>query len=159
MTDRMTAQEFNKRVESGEIQIKSGKYAAIGSKTKSKYRNKITELDGRKFDSAAEANYYKVLKQQKATGLIKDFECQKRYVIADAIYNDDGTLYARQIDYIADFVVAHLDGGIEVIDVKGMVLDLYKLKKSMMFHRYGIKITEIKKAKRKPQERTQQDAN
>lgn len=157
--ERISTVEFNRRVAAGQlVQDAQGKWREADAKTgkpkaTSKYGNKITEVDGRKFDSALEAQHYQLLKQQKEGGVIADFECQVRYPIADKVLNEDGSVYSHKIDYVADFAITHLDGRIELVDVKGMVLGLYKLKKALMWHRHQIKITEIfsshhKKAKK-----------
>lgn len=42
----------------------------------------------------------------------------------------------RPIKYIADFLVKYSDGREEVVDVKGMRTDVYKLKKKLLLHQY-----------------------
>ena len=150
MSGRISASEFNRMVQSGELtQDAKGKWVKSSKgKPSQKYKNRRMEVDGISFDSVLEAQHYQFLKGQKLAGLIIDFECQVRFPITDEIKNDDGSLFAKKIDYIADFVVVHLDGSKEVIDTKGMILPLYELKRSIMYHRHGIKITEIFKGKK-----------
>ena len=147
MTERISTVEFNRRVACGELVVDAkGKWVESAKATKpkaQKYGNRITEVDGHKFDSALEAKHYRYLKQQQAAGVIASFKCQVRYPITDAVLNEDGSIYAKKIDYIADFAITHLDGHVEVVDVKGMVLDLYELKRSVMWFRHSIKITEV----------------
>ncbi|MCC0650786.1 DUF1064 domain-containing protein, partial [Clostridioides sp. ZZV15-6598] len=45
----------------------------------SKYNNKKTTIDGIKFDSKDEAEYYLYLKDKKAKGEIKDFGLQQKF--------------------------------------------------------------------------------
>ncbi|MCC0650730.1 DUF1064 domain-containing protein, partial [Clostridioides sp. ZZV15-6598] len=45
----------------------------------SKYNNKKTMIDGIKFDSKDEAEYYLYLKDKKAKGEIKDFGLQQKF--------------------------------------------------------------------------------
>lgn len=100
-----------------------------------KYKNVITEVDGIKFHSKAEAKYYGILKLKKIAGLIVSFEMQVPY---EFVIN--GVLIGK---YVADFVIQHKDRK-EVIDVKGMKTPVYNLKKKLMKAVYGIEIIEIK---------------
>ena len=47
--------------------------------------------------------------------------------------------------YLLDFRVLYADGRIEHIDVKGILTDVYRIKKKLMLACYGIQIKEIKK--------------
>lgn len=42
----------------------------------------------------------------------------------------------RGIKYYADFVVTYVDGHKEVVDVKGVRTDVYKLKKKLLLAKY-----------------------
>lgn len=102
---------------------------------KPKYNNRKVEIDGHKFDSKLEAQYYTFLKRKKATGKIKDFSLQPRYTLQET-FKRDGKTY-RSITYIADFEVLHNDGSTQVIDVKGMMTDVFKIKAKMFTKLYG----------------------
>jgi len=47
--------------------------------------------------------------------------------------------------YLLDFKVTYADGRIEHIDVKGILTDVYRIKRKLLLACYGIKIKEIKK--------------
>jgi len=111
---------------------------------KTKYNNRKVEIDGHKFDSKLEAQYYAFLKHKKATGKIKDFSLQPRYTLQET-FKRDGKTY-RSITYIADFEVLHNDGSTQVIDVKGMMTDVFKIKAKMFTKLYG-KLYLVKSSK------------
>lgn len=117
MTEIITPEEFKK----------------LASKpTKSKYRNKITVVDGIKFQSKKEAKRYSHLKLLLEKGLITDLKRQVRYpIIIDGI---------KICDYIADFVVTYPSGTVVVEDVKGLVLPIFKLKAKLLKVVNGIDI-------------------
>ena len=54
-----------------------------------------------------------------------------------------GKVIERPISYYADFVVVDNNNHIEVEDVKGYRTEIYKIKRKLMLHVYGIKIKEI----------------
>ena len=45
--------------------------------------------------------------------------------------------------YIADFKVTYADGRVEIVDVKGVRTDVYRLKKKLVEAQYGITIVEV----------------
>ena len=47
--------------------------------------------------------------------------------------------------YLLDFKVEYGDGRVELVDVKGIATDMYKIKKKMVEAYYGVKIKEVKK--------------
>lgn len=101
-----------------------------------KYRNKITIVDGRKFDSKAEADTYLKLKSLGEFGQIKKLTLQPKYPI---------TVNGKKVcSYIGDFLVHWSDGRVELWDVKGMKTPVYNLKKKLVKAIYGIDIIEIK---------------
>ena len=103
--------------------------------TRSKYHNKKTVIDGITFASTKEAQYYCELKLKIRAGMVVRFDRQVKYpVIANG---------ARICAYFADFVVYYPDGKTEIIDVKGMRTDVYKLKKRLVEAIYCVKIKEV----------------
>jgi|SRR5690625_4792341 len=108
----------------------------------SKYRNKKVEIDGLTFDSKAEARYYSELKIRQKAGEILFFRTQPRYRLLDG-FEKDGKKY-RAIDYIADFEIHHKDGSIEVVDVKGHITDVFRLKEKLFNKKYPHKLTLVK---------------
>lgn len=103
-----------------------------------KYNAKRTEVDGIWFDSKSEAEYYCGLKLLKKAGEVKEIELQPTFELIPA---EKGK---QAIKYKADFRVTYADGRQEVIDVKGYKTDVYKLKKRLVEHKYGIEIKEVK---------------
>jgi len=77
---------------------------------KSKYLNKKVEIDGFKFDSISEGEYYTKLKLLKRANEIKDF-----YMQVPFRYKIEGKL---MFTYKADFVVVNNDLSEDILDVK-----------------------------------------
>jgi len=100
-----------------------------------KYRNKITEIDGIKFRSAKEAKYYGKLKMLLGKGDLLDFKMQVKYKL-----EVNGI---KITTYTADFVETWSKSGVKVVDVKGMRLPLYLIKKQLMLAVHGITIKEV----------------
>lgn len=112
----------------------------------SKYKAKKTQIDGYYFDSKIEARYYEQLKWLKANKQIKSFKLQPRYLLQEA-FSKNGKKY-RKIEYIADFEVKHLDGTIEVIDVKGMETEAFKIKRKLFERNYLYKLSLVTYSKK-----------
>ena len=89
-----------------------------------------TEIDGIKFDSKAEAEYYFELKLRERAGQIKILEIQPAVYMTDA-----------RILYRADFLIEE-DGVKKYIDVKGVETPVFKLKKKLWVY-YGMGILQI----------------
>jgi len=109
---------------------------------KTKYNNKITELDGIKFHSRKESMRYGQLKLYEKGGLISDLRLQVSYELIPKLVINGKT--ERAIKYIADFVYFDTVHKVEVVeDVKGMITDIFKLKYRLMkmIHNIDIKIT------------------
>lgn len=109
----------------------------------SKYKSRQTILDGHKFDSAAEARYYSHLKLLQRAGKIREFILQPRYVLLDGYRHPQTGKKIQGVTYKADFLVTLLDGTQEVIDVKGVRTEAFKIKKKMFEQKYGISLKEI----------------
>ena len=104
------------------------------SKRKSKYNNQKTIVDGIKFDSKKEAEYYCQLKLLKQAGEIKDYRLQPRYELQPA-FEKNSKKY-RAITYIADFAIINNDGTTEVVDIKGVETQVFKIKKKIFEYMY-----------------------
>ncbi len=121
----------------------------------SKYHNKITYVDGIKFDSQKEASYYCYLRQMEKDGKIRDLRLQVEYELLPKIIGErlkqlktktKTVRYTKQsaVVYRADFVYIDNETGLEeVIDVKGRKTKEYILKKKMMLALLGIEIIEV----------------
>ena len=124
MTETITAKQYRKR----------GR--------RSKYGNRKIEVEGITFDSKAEARYYQELKLMKRAEEILFFRLQPRYRLQEG-FEKDGVKH-RPIDYVADFEIHHTDGSIEVVDVKGMQTQVFKIKQKMFNRKYPHKLTLVK---------------
>lgn len=101
---------------------------------KNKYNNQKTIVDGIEFDSKKEADYYIHLKLLKKAGEIKDIGLQQRFVLQPG-FKKNGVKY-QPITYIADFVITNNDGTTEVVDIKGVETQVFKIKKKLFEYMY-----------------------
>lgn len=113
----------------------------------SKYNAKKVEIDGIKFDSKAEGEYYLHLKQQVTERQILGFERQKRMLLQEGFSVEGVKGKIRPIFYVVDFIVTENDGTITYIDVKGVETDVFKLKKKLFMKRYNTALLKAKKTK------------
>ncbi|MCD4838152.1 DUF1064 domain-containing protein [Neobacillus sedimentimangrovi] len=112
----------------------------------SKYNSKKVELDNHIFDSQLEARYYQQLKWLQENEQILFFRLQPRYLLQEGFIKDGKTY--RKIEYIADFEIHHLDGSIEVVDVKGAPpTEAFKLKKKLFDYKYPHKLSVVSYSK------------
>ena len=100
-----------------------------------KYKNKKPVVDGHKFDSQKEANYYKVLKMAKQSGDIEELELQPLIRLQDGFDDKEGN-HHRPINYKPDFRIVWADGREEYVDVKGYKTAIYKIKKKLLLKKY-----------------------
>lgn len=107
-------------------------------KTLSKYRNVQTEYKGIKFMSKKEAEYAMQLdwqrKAKNPSERVVEWVPQVPFVLQEAFMSNGKKIPA--IKYIADFVVTYADGHKEVVDVKGVATDIYRLKKKLLLYKY-----------------------
>jgi len=94
---------------------------------------------GHKHDSGKEAQFCAELRLRQIAGEIDNYEVSKKYQLQPGFQMrpiDQGHIHpwrqrgevVRAINYIADFVVKYPSGITEVIDVKGMQTDVFKIK-------------------------------
>jgi Fe2+ transport system protein B len=110
---------------------------------RNKYHNKKVLIDNITFDSLKEGNRYKELKLLEAKGIITDLQLQVKYELQPSYKMNDKTI--RAISYICDFEYK-LDNKLIVEDVKpskNFQTEVYKIKKKLFMHKYGIEIKEI----------------
>lgn len=120
------------------MKSKLGNYLVV-PKTLSKYRNVQTEYGGLKFMSKKEADYAAQLDWQKKARSPRDRVVEWVPQVPFQI-----ELNGRKIcKYIADFKVTYGDGRVEIVDVKGVRTDVYRLKKKLVEAQYGIQIVEV----------------
>lgn len=111
-----------------------------------KYNSKKVELDGIVFDSKIESKYYEYLKEQQRNSKILFFRTQPIYQLQESFKKYNKTF--RRIDYIADFEIHHLDGSIEVVDVKGYRTQTFNIKRKLFEHKYPHKLTLLTYSKK-----------
>lgn len=99
-----------------------------------KYNNKKPVLDGIKFDSIMEMEYYVYLKHKKKRKEIKDFELQPKFVLVDKFKRNGKTI--RAITYTPDFKIINLDDSVKYVDTKGFATEISKLKKKLFHYVY-----------------------
>jgi hypothetical protein len=132
----MNVEDFKKK-----FSLKDGKI--VNKSKSSKFGNVKVEIDGHKFDSRKESEFYGSLKIKKQAGLIKNFKMQVPYNI---VVNN-----IHIANYFLDFEVENKDGTIEYIDIKGkdkktnkfIKTGVFALKKRLVEAIYGIKISMI----------------
>ena len=100
--------------------------------TRHKFNARITERDGFKFHSKAEAKFYDELKLRQQAGEVLFFLMQVPFHIPPGV------------KYVCDFQVFYTDGEVEFIDVKGQLLQSFIDKKKMVEHLYPIDIKIVK---------------
>jgi hypothetical protein len=99
-----------------------------------KYGAKKTVLDGIAFASRMEAKYYQQLKWLRMAGEIQSFELQPEYLLQPGYQK--GERKVRPVKYIADFLVTHINGTEEIVDVKGKATAEFLLKKKLFEYKY-----------------------
>ncbi len=122
---------------------KAGGATSTGKK-RSKYNARGQHIDGQWFASQSEAIRYLQLQALQEKGCIDALECQVKLPVR--INN------LLVCNYVADFRYAVIDerGSTERIvieDVKGMMTDLYKLKRKLVMACHQLTIQEIPAAK------------
>lgn len=120
---------INRNTSKNDFNIKDDKLSTQNKK--SKYRANKVEIDGIKFDSQKEGNYYNELKLRLQAKEIKGFCRQAEFILAP------------NLRYKADFIVFNNDGTCEIIDVKGFKTQVYKDKKKVFEDKFNLKINEV----------------
>lgn len=111
-----------------------------------KFNARKKTIDGIRFDSAKEAERYLLLRDMQRHGEIYALQCHKKFVIVEPQHY--GKHKIRERCYIADFAY-YLSANHELVveDAKGMkkgvVYQLFTLKKALMLQKYGIWVNEI----------------
>jgi hypothetical protein len=91
------------------------------------------ELDGKKFSSKAERNFYEKLLEEKASGIVLFFLRQVPFDLPGGV------------KHLIDFQVFFTDGTVEFVEVKGLDTPMGKAKRKMVEDLYPIKIKLEKK--------------
>ena len=101
------------------------------AKKPNKYRNKIAYVDGIKFHSEKERDYWLVLKNRELHDEISELERQVEYALVV-----HGVLIAR---YFADFRYVE-KGSRHVVDTKGFRTKEFEMKRKLMKACYSIDV-------------------
>ena len=113
--------------------------------TWSKYKNHKVEVDGIVFDSKREATRYKELLLLEKAGAINTLQRQVKFVLIPSQYAVESgkrKCIERECTYIADFTYIQ-DGELIVEDTKGFKTKDYIIKRKLMLHVHGIRISEV----------------
>lgn len=102
----------------------------------SKYHNIKTVVNGITFDSKREAFYYNLYRKLENAKEIFSLQRQIPYV-----FKLDGK---KIFTYKADFQYTDSDGKIHVIDVKGVLTPVFRLKKKLIEAQHNIEIEIVK---------------
>lgn len=109
----------------------------------SKYGNSKTVVNGITFDSKMETEYYQYLELLQGAHIVH-LQLQPKFLILPSYVDAEGKKQ-RPIYYQPDFLVMYESGLVEVIDVKGVETEAFKLKKKMFESRYGMKLKVVTK--------------
>jgi|TARA_R110001606_G_scaffold67730_4_gene154929 hypothetical protein len=110
-------------------------------KKKSKYFAIKTEYDGIVFDSKLEASRYKILKERQDKHEISDLEVQIDFPCAITVDGKEKHI----CKYIADFKYKDYHGDWVIEDTKGVITQVFSLKKKLVEALYpGVKINIVK---------------
>ena len=94
-----------------------------------KYGNKKVTVDGYKFDSKMEADFYYRLKILLFKKEILEFEVHPRFILQPAFVFRGKKVQA--ITYTSDFKVVYPNGEIHYVDIKGAKTNEFKIKEKM----------------------------
>lgn len=89
-----------------------------------KYGNRASDYNGFIYDSGFEADYARELDMRLKAKDIKDWQKQVKVEIKI------GDMHI--CNYYVDFEIAHNDGSFELIEVKGMETQLWRLKRKLL---------------------------
>lgn len=101
----------------------------------SKYNAKKKVVDGHTFDSKREGERYCELKLLEKANEIRNLELQPRFLLQDGFVDKEGNEH-KKIEYVADFMYVDKDDKTVVEDVKGVLTEVYKIKKKMFLKIY-----------------------
>lgn len=101
-----------------------------------KYGNKITEVDGIKFKSQWESEFYSQLKLREQAGEIVEMKRQTTWVLQEGFRDIHGKHW-RPISYVDDFSFLEVDTGkFVVVDTKGFETEAFRIKLKLFIKRY-----------------------
>jgi hypothetical protein len=109
---------------------------------RSKYGAVKTVVDGITFASKREAARFVELKLLERSGEIRDLRLQPSFEIIPAIELDGKK--QRPVRYLADFCYMNEDGRTVYEDVKGFRTEVYRIKRRLVKHVFGVEILEVR---------------
>lgn len=115
-------------------------------KAPNKFGARPKTVDGIRFDSTLEAEYYVYLKALKRAGVISKLELQVKCELLPAQKHPLTGKHIRAITYIADFRVTYPDGMVEYLDTKGYEKPEFKLKAKLFIAKYKQPLWLIRKS-------------
>ena len=131
LTEKQLAEIVKQRPELAEL---------LKQKRANKYGNQPTEFGGRRYQSQMEAQTAAHLDILKRLGYVTRWTPQVSYDLGAGI------------SYVGDFEVWYRQGEYRVLDVKGQILPMFKLKAKLFKSRFGFPIDIVKHWKDTPQE-------
>lgn len=116
-----------------------------------KYHNVKVVVDGHRFDSKREADYWCLLRVREKAGEIFGLQRQVSFPLYAPVLDEGGGFSVGigerchvVASYVADFVYRDTeDHHLHVLDAKGKRLPLYTLKAKWLFLQQGITIEEV----------------
>lgn len=109
-----------------------------------KYRNHKVTVNGITYDSKKEYRRHRELMLLEQAGQITDLEHQVKYILIPT-QRIDGKVVEREVSYTADFRYKQ-NGKVVVEDVKSEITrkePKYVIKRKLMLHVHGVRLTEI----------------
>lgn len=117
------------------VRIPAKTYAKMARKTtpkeRGKFNNNRPKYNYLSFDSTLELDLYKELEEGVKNGVVSHFFWQTPVRLPGGK------------KYVLDALVFFNDNHVEYLDAKGMMTELYKLKKALVEEIYPFKITEV----------------
>jgi len=123
------------------VSTKEARQQRLLNKTRrGKYNANGQRVDGHWFASQSEAKRYEQLKKLVEDGKIEKLELQPSYPITHS--GQAITTYRADFRYLVLNEIGRVEG-VVTEDVKGMITDVYHIKKKLVQAQYQIKINEI----------------
>lgn len=118
--------------------IRSFEVPQAGERQRNKYGATKIMIDDIVFDSMLESRYYIYLLIEKMNGRIQSFELQPEYELLPRFQKviDGKKKTFRRTVYIADFLVIDNNNEASIIDVKGTLTEVFKLKRKLFEYTY-----------------------
>lgn len=132
--------------------IKSFELLKYNATANRKYNAKRTIIDGFNFASRKEACYYIYLLIEQKNGRIESFKLQPKFILLPA-FKKINPVTGREksfqaLSYVADFEIVHNNGYLEIVDVKGVLTEVFEMKRKIFEAKFPeLYLTVIKQKK------------